>query len=88
MIKTKHGSRVNIIGVLSNFGNYQQFLVEFRETGHKTTMNRIYLTESKCSRKAKEAMTSRKKRGKPGPKIPVSETGVINPSICFYTKKQ
>jgi len=44
MIKTKHGSKIDIISVLSNFGDYQQFLVEFCETGHKTTMNRIYLT--------------------------------------------
>lgn len=47
MIKTKHGSRVEIIDTCPSFGEYERVWIEFVETGFVTDILTDYLVEDK-----------------------------------------
>lgn len=47
MIKTKHGSRIDIVGLFPAFNNYERVVIEFYESGYQTFANVIDLKETK-----------------------------------------
>ena len=52
MIKTRktkyhEGSRVDIIGLLPSFNDYERVEIRFQDNGSTTWINAIYLTEDK-----------------------------------------
>jgi len=47
VIKTKHGSRIDVVGTFPEFKDYKRVVIEFHETGRRTWMNVADLVESK-----------------------------------------